>query len=158
MVILIIAILVAIALPQYELVIDQSRWSTLLPGSRSLKDAQERMFMTASAYVEDPHMLDINIPGTYDGNQILSGDVTYTLSNSANEAIVTAIHAKLPGVILEQYLTASRNFSDDLHCKALTTDIRASRLCEQLSVSILGNSGEYTVYLLEGRGSGNLAP
>ena len=156
MVILILGILVAVALPQYELAVDQSRWSTLLPGSRALKDAEERMWMTASRYTEEAGSLDINIPGTYNGNQISSNNGTYSISVDMYESVISATHPQLPGVILEQYLSASRNFPNDLHCRALTENLRASRLCEQLSVSVLGNSGDYTVYLLEGAGVGNL--
>lgn len=156
MTILILAILVAVALPQYELVVDQSRWSTMLPGSRTLKEAQERIFMNSSHYENEANNLDINIPGEYEGDKIVSSAITYTLSNTDEGAMVTATHTHLPGVILQQYLMASSNFPNDLHCKALTANIRALRLCEQLSVSLLGNDGDYTVYLLEGTGDGIL--
>ena len=159
MVMLIIAILVAVALPQYEMVIDQTRWSTLLPAVRSLKDAQERMWMTASTYSNDVTTLDINIPGEYDGEQITSGNITYILNNSGMDHSITATHDKVPGVVLEQFLTVSRNFSNDLHCKAITGNSRAMRFCGQLALdNVLGTSGDYTVFLLEGDGMGNLSP
>lgn len=156
MVMLVIAILAAIAWPQYQLAIDESRWSTMLPGAKSLKEAQERMWMQSSAYANSTDLLDISMPGTRTDNQVVSAGITYTLSNTNDGNVVITTHEKMPDIILEMYLNQSRNFPGEVHCKAITASTRATRLCEQLVGTNIGTKGDYTVYVLEGSGHGTL--
>ncbi len=61
-VVLIIGILAAIALPQYEIAVLKSRMSTILPLIKSIKDAEEVYYMANGTYTDDLNLLDIQIP------------------------------------------------------------------------------------------------
>ena len=62
-VVLIIGILAAIALPQYEKAVLKSQYAQLQIAARSIADAQERYYMANNAYTSDFSNLDISILG-----------------------------------------------------------------------------------------------
>ena len=51
-VVLIIGVLSAIAIPMYQGAVDKSHWSTMLPGAKALKDAEEAIKMTNGSYTD----------------------------------------------------------------------------------------------------------
>ena len=61
-VVLIIGILAAVALPQYQFAVDKSRISTLLPVVRNIKDAQELYYLHNGTYVSWFEKLDVDVP------------------------------------------------------------------------------------------------
>lgn len=61
-VVLIIGILAAIALPQYEIAVEKSRSAEPLTVLKSMRDAQEMFFLANNRYATDPNELDIEIP------------------------------------------------------------------------------------------------
>lgn len=73
-VVLIIGILAAIAVPQYQRAVDKSRYATLMPVASSVKNAQETFYMASAAYSNDLQDLDISLPGTIDGNKAEFGN------------------------------------------------------------------------------------
>ena len=62
-VVLIIGILAAIALPQYEKAVEKSRAAEAIMLIRSIADAEERYYMANGQYAEDVDLLDITLPG-----------------------------------------------------------------------------------------------
>ena len=62
-VVLIIGILAAIALPQYQAAVLKSRFMAFMPLMRSLKEAQERYYMENGEYAASLLDLDVQIPG-----------------------------------------------------------------------------------------------
>lgn len=62
-VVLIIGILAAIALPQYKYAVLKSKYSTLMNITRAVKEAQERYYLVNNQYAEQFSGLDIDIPG-----------------------------------------------------------------------------------------------
>ena len=62
-VVLIIGILAAIALPQYKLLVVKTKVSTILPLMSSIVQAEEVFYMTNGNYTNDLSSLDIEIPG-----------------------------------------------------------------------------------------------
>ncbi len=76
-VVLIIGILAAVALPQYEMAVMKARFATLRPVVESLADAQEVYYMANGRYATSFEELDITPPGggrlvnNEDGGQVL---------------------------------------------------------------------------------------
>ena len=80
-VVLIIGILAAIALPQYQTAVAASKMMRFIPAARAIKDAQERYYMANGDYVLNLENLDISLPagcrfygGTSIKNQVLCGE------------------------------------------------------------------------------------
>ena len=63
-VILIIGILAAIALPQYKMAVIKTKVSTILPLVSSVRAAEEVYYITNGNYTDDISNLDIDVPGT----------------------------------------------------------------------------------------------
>ena len=61
-VVLIIGILAAVALPQYQKAVMKSRMSSMWPLLKGIKDAQEAYYMANGSYTDDLTQLDITIP------------------------------------------------------------------------------------------------
>lgn len=62
-VVLIIGILAAVALPQYETAVAKSRLVQLKTWVKAIKDAEEVYYMSNGAYTKDFEELDISLPG-----------------------------------------------------------------------------------------------
>ncbi|MBO7238363.1 MAG: prepilin-type N-terminal cleavage/methylation domain-containing protein [Elusimicrobiaceae bacterium] len=61
-VVLIIGILAAIALPQYEMAVLKTKFATVMPIARAIKEAQERYYMANGEYTVDLGNLDVELP------------------------------------------------------------------------------------------------
>jgi len=61
-VVLIIGILAAIALPQYQHVVDKSRYAALMDITKAIADANERFYMVNDRYSTNFAELDVDIP------------------------------------------------------------------------------------------------
>lgn len=69
-VVLIIGILSAVALPQYEIAVMKSKMNSLLPVMRAIKDANEVYYMANGVYVDDLNQLDVSIDGLDTANKV----------------------------------------------------------------------------------------
>lgn len=65
--VLIIGILAAVSLPQYEIAVLKSRMNTALPAMRAIKEANERYYLANGTYTDDLRELDVQVPsdGSY---------------------------------------------------------------------------------------------
>ena len=70
-VVLIIGILSAIALPQYQVAVNKARLSGVLPIMQAIKQANQVYFLENGTYSNDPEELGIDLPAGYS----LSGSV-----------------------------------------------------------------------------------
>ena len=89
-VVLIIGILAAIALPQYEVVVLKSRMSSVLPMMKAIKDAEERYYLANGRYVDGFEELDIDLPEkdplySHRGIIRLKGDLLVDIITSVSE-------------------------------------------------------------------------
>ena len=71
-VVLIIGILSAVALPQYQLAVDKARLMSILPFGRTMKDSAERYFLANGDYPPGVKDLDVDVPAN-----CTKQDVTY---------------------------------------------------------------------------------
>lgn len=89
-VVLIIGILASVALPQYQKAVLKSRHANILVLLRSLKDAEERHYMSSGEYTTDWDALDVSLPSSCTVQaasakcKINGVDATYTLSAKGN--------------------------------------------------------------------------
>ena len=68
-VVLIIGILAAIAVPQYQKAVYKSRYNSLMEITNSIYQAEERFFLTNYRYTDDLSSLDIELPCTLSANK-----------------------------------------------------------------------------------------
>ena len=61
-VVLIIGILAAVALPQYQRVVDKSRFSNMMAITRAIADANEVYYLANGSYATSPNDLSIDLP------------------------------------------------------------------------------------------------
>ncbi len=144
-VVLIIGVLSAIAIPMYQGAVDKSHWSTMLPGAKAIKDAEEAIKMSNGEYTSEMANLDVTME---------NNDLTFNLitpNNTSDPNVIRVTNSKLANVRLASYLDDSPTFAGQLHCEALTGDERANRLCEKLLMGqYLKNTDDgYTRYLLD---------
>ncbi len=76
-VVLIIGILAAVALPQYQKAVLKVRMSSILAIMKSVKDAQERYYVEHGEYVDDVRLLDIEVPPGEVVNRSYNGLMCY---------------------------------------------------------------------------------
>ncbi len=69
-VVLIIGILAAIALRQYQKSVFKSRYSNLMDITKTLAEAEERYYMAQGAYTNDFNSLDISLSGVKEGTKV----------------------------------------------------------------------------------------
>ena len=115
-VVLIIGILSAVALPQYQKAVDRSRYATLMPVATDVKNAQEAFFMASAEYTDDLQNLDIQLPGIVNGNKAEFGDgVKVEVSADGTHDYVSASKDGLDNKYV-MYFAQSANFPQEIHC------------------------------------------
>ena len=145
-VVLIIGILAAIALPQYQKAIMKSRFSTLKPIAKSVKDAQEIYYMRNGQYATQAQLADLDVG--------VPANAGITFSDTAKHDFVRATHNGLPHNSYVAYLDHSENFAGNIYCEALTGDTNAEQLCVAEGGTAGPTNGNYTLYLLSGNSTG----
>ena len=147
-VVLIIGILSAIAIPMYESAVDKSRWSTLLTPAKALQTAQAAAYLETGEYADDASALIVSLPGEAQDNKYVMPDAQYSINTkSANQSTITGELNALPNVRLSMFLKNPDNY---LFCDAKTGDARAERLCEKLLGGTKAYTKDgYTQYLLD---------
>ena len=129
-VVLIIGILAAVALPRYQLAVDKSRLVQLIATATAIKQAEERYFLAEGKYASEWSLLDIDFNNTSD---ITLPPAIGTLDSPS--IIIVKNDSQLPGVMLFFGTTVSGNpYWNNLRmCYALKTNTRANRLCQQFT-------------------------
>ncbi|WP_424245758.1 prepilin-type N-terminal cleavage/methylation domain-containing protein [Elusimicrobium posterum] len=85
-VVLIIGILAAIALPQYNKAVTKARIAALTPAVEAVYDAQKLYFLANGSYAKDLRDLDITLPGIEFANS--SGDIYRMYLDSKKKSLI----------------------------------------------------------------------
>ncbi len=146
-VVLIVAVLAAIAVPQYQKAVLKSRFSSLMPTTQAIRDGQEMYYMTNNKYADEIAELDVKTADT-DDMSIDVGDETETPE-------LSYVIASRPNINnnLIMYQKHSEKFADNVHCEALKDNAHAQWLCKDAlhGQPIDGSiNAEYDTYVLSG--------
>ena len=146
-VVLIIGVLTAIAIPQYQTAVQKSRYATLMPLAKSVKNAEEAILMSNGSYTEELTDLSISVP---------SEEVTITPKADDHESYVRASKTGLNNRLV-MYLAKSSRYPNEIHCEAEQENKIAKQICLSLGASATpvagtADSSGYDTYVLEGTG------
>ncbi len=129
-VVLIIGILAAVALPQYQMAIDKARLSNLITMADTVTKAQEAYYLEHGSYTENWNQLNVSFPGTITASKSLSSDESYTLTlHMGSVNYVMAEHILLPEVNL-YYFYSINTVWHGRACYAQVGNERANKLCQ----------------------------
>ncbi len=148
-VVLIIGILAAIAVPQYQKAVLKSRFSSLMPTTQAIRDGNEIYYMTNGRYADAVNKLDVTTADT--------DDMTLAVSDDSDYAYTLATRPNIKNNLI-MYQKHSANFPGEIHCEALSGNKQAKWLCEKglHAIKSIGEvvSDGYDTYVIEGTGQG----
>ena len=93
-VVLIIGILAAVALPKYQKAVAKSQFTSLIPVTKALKDAQEVLYLANGTYSLPASLEDSAVAGVFPAGcafnnpKVECGDIIYTFSTTGVSAQV----------------------------------------------------------------------
>ena len=155
-VILIIGILTAVALPKYQSAVDKSRYSTLMPTAKTIANSQETFYMARGEYSEDLANLDTQAAQNASGATAqLPEGMKLEISQRESHKYVKMSKDGLDNNYIV-YQAQSPNYAKEIHCEALKDSARAERLCKALGGEKINGylTPGYETYVLEGTGLG----
>ena len=141
-VVLIIGILAAVALPQYKMAVAKAKYSTIMDLAKSIADSQERYFMVYDSYTARFDNLDVDMPRDYISKDINQYCYDWGGCNIASTGATYCYdsYSKTKFTIYGQY---SSVLPKRIFCQALgyEKDNFSNRLCKQLTNNNLTNYG-----------------
>ena len=122
-VVLIIGILAAIALPQYEVAVEKSRLAALLPLGRSVRMAQDAYYMAYGSYTNDPENLDITVecPDDY--------ECDFSASEGEAKFVIRPRNFQGYSLTFSYANRSSAEGADKNYCAAQKSNDKAVRIC-----------------------------
>lgn len=143
-VVLIIGVLAAIALPQYQVAVNKSRYSGMMIMTRALKNAAERYRLANGEYTLDMRLLDIALPegGTWsalaDSVKYDNGE-RYSVAETSGGWRVMSRHTLLPQLLLLMYFDVHPTHSGASYCYVYDKNRQAEQVCKSLGGSFSGS-------------------
>ena len=131
-VVLIIGILAAIALPQYQKAVEKARMAEAIIQVRALAEAEKRYFLENGQYATTFDNLDITFPGTPEPETnatVMWQNNIYLVVNAIDSGDVYAASHKNPykdGLWYIHYDLANNK----LYCAAYKTDTKSNNFCK----------------------------
>lgn len=142
-VVLIIGVLAAVAVPQYQLAVEKSRAAEALVIMRKLIEAQNLYFLANGAHTEDINDLDVTIPGKdnflYRVKRRESQYFSYAVRPSSNEIV---IGNRIPADQIYTFLYKD----NQLLCRGYSSF--GKKVCKNLSEKKVPD-GRYETYLID---------
>lgn len=142
-VVLILGILAAIALPQYQLAVEKSRAAEAFTILRAIADANHRYYLENGVYAKEDDMdkLDISIPKTYINNmsphRIATNNFIYSCGSLEDDSnkIAIAQRADEGKTKQEYYIYMKANeYPNKFRCWAYTQSSTVSKkICAQIN-------------------------
>ena len=133
---LIIGILAAIALPQYQVAVAKARMTQLVTLATSVVQAEERYYLANGQYTTDWSELDINLPGTVSGKQLTNPSgwrlTLLDYSNGFWESVL-ATDTRLPITQLLFSYNHATAYEGKRFCYAAINNKLANTLCKNVS-------------------------
>ena len=144
-VILIIGILAAVALPQYQKAVMKSRYSSLMPIAKSIANGNEAYYMEHGTYATSPANLDVAGQKNYpDGTEldVSTGDYSFVIAGRNNNFPMNYL----------VYQKHSPKFAGHIHCEADENNTQAQELCQTLGGQYISGSQTdgFMTYVLSG--------
>lgn len=133
-VVLIVAILAAIALPQYNTSVERAKMTEAVTLTKQIAEANRRYYLATGVYAGSIAELDIDIPGedyTYNGNiRKQTKNFIYTAAIYDGSGYL-ALAQRIP--FAQKYLLFVHNDNDKIHCTIYDNinDIQR-KLCTQI--------------------------
>ena len=131
-VVLIIGILAAVALPQYQRAVDKSRYSNLMAITKAIADANEIYYLANGSYATSFDELSVDVPAKNIGGQIATFDWgRCRLYAQQNVTCTNSQHLKNQYVIYYQNQANGSNLAGQTMCTALTAtrNSRFDKVC-----------------------------
>ena len=144
-VVLIIGILAAVAVPQYQKAVLKSRFSALMPIAKSIANGNEVYYLGHGTYATSPDSLDVAGQATYpDGTELglSTGEYSYVIVGKNNNFPMNYI----------VYQKHSGKFADNIHCEANENNMVAQEICQSLGGQYIPGSQTdgFVTYVLSG--------
>jgi len=133
-VVLIIGILAAVALPQYQWAVEKARAAEALAVLKTLREAQEVYYMANGAYAADLNDLDVSVPSSKYFNYVYAG------------ISVAAYHKNRPYLLAYRWQTGG---NDSIACgtdSGNADDVTfAKKICGLLGADVNTGGNRWTI-------------
>ena len=148
-VVLIIGILAAVAVPQYQKAVDKSRVFKVLPIMRSILNAQDVYYLANGTYTNDMDELDVNVNYTSKGKETNSGEWGmqrgYKGVENGELILYTTQRAVVwVGIVTIDMFATQKKFAD-----CYSSSSRGEKLCKSLGTFSYMKSSGTTVYKIQ---------
>ena len=154
-VVLIIGILTAVALPKYQVAVQKSRYAGLMPLAKSVKQAEEAVYMANGSYSNALEDLSITLPGTITDNTVTGSDgTTLSVTSSDSQNFVKAGKTGLDNTYV-MYFAKSARYPGEIHCEAAVNNEQAKQVClsSGATTKVTGtDAANYDAYVITGTG------
>ncbi|ACC97772.1 PilE-like protein [Elusimicrobium minutum Pei191] len=124
-VVLIIGILAAIALPQYQKAVMKSRYTQLFIMVKAVTDAEERYYLAEGSYTNDVNNLDIELPS--------NANYSYYFDIRGDGHAALVMTSKDGALQYVSYFAKSTARPSIKECRALSTNEKAISVCKSLT-------------------------
>ncbi len=148
-VVLIIGILAAIALPQYQRAVRKGRFAALKNLVKPIKNAQEAYYLEHGNYTTNLANLDVQTNVALPFSLELSAIEGHKYARATRDGLNN---------YYTMYFSRSDNFADNVYCEALKTDEQAKALCVSEGGEEERTHGNFILYSLSGNSTGSFPP
>jgi prepilin-type N-terminal cleavage/methylation domain-containing protein len=145
--VLIIGILAAISLPQYQRSIEKAKASEAISNMKTLKEAQDRYFLVNGTYAVNINNLDIEIPGIDSDANTRKATQSFTYGVKSTPLHQIAVANRLTNVLADRY-DLMIGTTGEMLCWYHGTGSRSEEVCKLLGKGRIKNIDGYDYYVI----------